>query len=486
MNLNKKIIFGSIASFLALSPIVPAVLISSPTVQAAKATTFKLNHNSYVYNAHGKRTYYQGQKTLKMGATVNGTNKISTIKGSNYYPLTGGTYIKAANVGAINNQIQPGNLELNYNSYVYDKDGKRLTKFRGRKGNTHLLKGTPVKYSGTVEKTDRDSKQYFLLDDDNYNQSWLPYEKIGTKYYYNIGDGGYINAANVERIDNKPLYTAEATVTIDAPNELPVGYGKEKTVIKPGQKVKVDRVAVKQYDPAKVSCFRLSGTKTGFFAKKIAKKQPRQKLLTFTQNTYVLINRATNTYDINGDIKPNQFLGGNVTSGEAKTPFIKGDKIPVDESLYIWSNKDNKAELYYHLARSNGLSNRVFDENNKDNMTFIKAAVGQYLSGPQLTPINTAEEAKADAKIAAKTDKTELQKLIDQEKTVKANANYKQFKQPNYDAALAYAKKVNDSNTASTAEVKQITQVLKQQQELALLSADEHNIYDATESTMPE
>lgn len=51
MNLNKKIIFGSIASFLALSPIVPAVLTPSHTVQAAKATTFKLNHNSYVYNA---------------------------------------------------------------------------------------------------------------------------------------------------------------------------------------------------------------------------------------------------------------------------------------------------------------------------------------------------------------------------------------------------------------------------------------------------
>lgn len=202
--------------------------------------------------------------------------------------------------------------------------------------------------------------------------------------------------------------------------------------------------------------------------------------MTFNQNTYVLINRDTNTYNINGDIKPNQFLGANVTSGEAKTPFIKGDKIPVDE--YIWSNKGNKAELYYHLTRSNGLSNRVFDENNKDNMTFIKAAAGQqYLSGSQLTPINTAKEAKADAKIAAKTDKTELQKLLDQE----ANANYKQFKQPNYDAALAYAKKVNDSNTASTAEVKQITQVLKQQ-ELALLSADKHNIYDATESTMPE
>ncbi len=475
MNLNKKIIFGSIASFLALSPIVPAVLTPSPTVQAAKATTFKLNHNSYVYNAHGKRTYYQGKKTLKMGATVNGTNKISTIKGSNYYPLTGGTYIKAANVGAINNQIQPGNLELNYNSYVYDKDGKRLTKFRGRKSNTHLLKGTPVKYSGTVEKTDRDSKQYFLLDDDNYNQSWLPYEKIGTKYYYNIGDGGYINAANVERIDNKPLYTAEATVTIDAPDKFIVGYGKEKVMVKPGQKVKVDRVSLIQYDPSTVVCFRLSGTKTGFFAKKIAKKQPRQKLLTYTFYDYILNTDNTDVYDINGQVRTNL--------GET---FDTGDKIPVDEELYIWQPKENKAELFYHIARNGDTFDSVqYGKITEDYRSYIKVTGTSHISGPQLTPINTAEEAKADAKVATKADKTDLQKLIDQDKVVKANENYQKNGSKFYDRAIKNANEINDSNTASIAEVKQAARLLKQQLEEVFLPIDQLGFNWTFEDAMP-
>ena len=475
MNLNKKIIFGSIASFLALSPIVPAVLTPSPTVQAAKATTFKLNHNSYVYNAHGKRTYYQGKKTLKMGATVNGTNKISTIKGSNYYPLTGGTYIKAANVGAINNQIQPGNLELNYNSYVYDKDGKRLTKFRGRKSNTHLLKGTPVKYSGTVEKTDRDSKQYFLLDDDNYNQSWLPYEKIGTKYYYNIGDGGYINAANVERIDNKPLYTAEATVTIDAPDKFIVGYGKEKVMVKPGQKVKVDRVSLIQYDPSTVVCFRLSGTKTGFFAKKIAKKQPRQKLLTYTFYDYILNTDNIDVYDINGQVRTNL--------GET---FDTGDKIPVDEELYIWQPKENKAELFYHIARNGDTFDSVqYGKITEDYRSYIKVTGTSHISGPQLTPINTAEEAKADAKVATKADKTDLQKLIDQDKVVKANENYQKNGSKFYDRAIKNANEINDSNTASIAEVKQAARLLKQQLEEVFLPIDQLGFNWTFEDAMP-
>ena len=475
MNLNKKIIFGSIASFLALSPIVPAVLIPSPTVQAAKATTFKLNHNSYVYNAQGKRTYYQGKKTLKMGATVNGTNKISTIKGSNYYPLTGGTYIKAANVGAINNQIQPGNLELNYNSYVYDKDGKRLTKFRGSKSNTHLLKGTPVKYSGTVEKTDRDSKQYFLLDDDNYNQSWLPYEKIGTKCYYNIGGGGYINAANVEKIDNKPLYTAEATVTIDAPDKFIVGYGKEKVMVKPGQKVKVDRVSLIQYDPSTVVCFRLSGTKTGFFTKKFVKKQPRQKLLTYTFYDYILNTDNTDVYDINGQVRTNL--------GET---FDTGDKIPVDEELYIWQPKENKAELFYHIARNGDTIDSVqYGKITEDYRSYIKVTGTRHISGPQLTPINTPEEAKADAKVATRADKTDLQKLIDQDKVVKANENYQKNGSKFYDRAIKNANEINDSNTASIAEVKQAARLLKQQLEEVFLPIDQLGFNWTFEDAMP-
>ncbi|RMC50778.1 hypothetical protein F5ESL0225_04075 [Lactobacillus sp. ESL0225] len=96
-------------------------------------------------------------------------------------------------------------LKLIHGAYVYNKKGRRLKKYCGSWSNTHLRKGTNVQYSGTVQPIEKDSKQYYLLNDDNYNQSWLPYKKIKGKYYYSIGHGGYINAANVNEIDGQPL-----------------------------------------------------------------------------------------------------------------------------------------------------------------------------------------------------------------------------------------------------------------------------------------
>ncbi|MFD1288212.1 SLAP domain-containing protein, partial [Lactobacillus melliventris] len=338
------------------------------------------------------------------------------INGKSYYPLTGGAYVKAANVGVVNKQVQDGNLELNYNSYVYDKNGKRLYKFRGSKKNTHLRKGTPLKYSGSVEKIDRNSKQYFLVNDDNYNQSWLPYKKIGGKYYYNIGAGGYVNAANIGNIDNKPLYVAEATVTI-SPKDIDskgvqIGLGKEQITVKPLQKIKVNRETLFRYDPTSSPSYIISGTKTGWFPKSYVQKEPRQRLLTFTADTYVLITAGTDIFDANGDLRPNQVDKAGLTT------FIEGEKIPVDELLYIWSNKDNKAELYYHLGDVNGFTHTNFEENNEEHMSFIKAADSKYISGPFLKPLNTVDEAKADAKIATAADKKDLQKEIDQENAV--------------------------------------------------------------------
>ena len=276
MKLNKKFVYGSIASILAISPMLPAVMPSNTEALAAKTDTLTLNHNSYVYTAQGKRTYYNGKRTLRMGTTVNGNAKTTSINGKSYYPLTSGAYVKAANVGVVNKQVQSGNLKLNYNSYVYDKNGKRLYKFRGSKKNTHLRKGTPLKYSGSVEKIDRNSKQYFLVNDDNYNQSWLPYKKIGGKYYYNIGAGGYVNAANIGNIDNKPLYVAEATVTI-SPKDIDskgvqIGLGKEQITVKPLQKIKVNRETLFRYDPTSSPSYIISGTKLAGFLNRTYKK----------------------------------------------------------------------------------------------------------------------------------------------------------------------------------------------------------------------
>lgn len=41
-----------------------------------------------------------------------------------------------------------GMLTLNYNSYFYGKNGKRLKTYKGSKRNTFIAKGKKVKYMG--------------------------------------------------------------------------------------------------------------------------------------------------------------------------------------------------------------------------------------------------------------------------------------------------------------------------------------------------
>lgn len=102
-----------------------------------------------------------------------------------------------------------------------------------------------------------------------------------------------------------------------------------------------------------------------------------------------------------------------------------------------------------------------------------------------LKPVNTVNEAKTDAKAATETDKQDLQKAINQDEKVKASENYQQYRHETYDAALAYAKQINSSNTASLQEVKQITLTLKNQQNSWFLPADELKVNSMLALTRP-
>ncbi len=377
-------------------------------------------------------------------------------------------------------------LKLIHGAYVYNKKGRRLKKYCGSWSNTHLRKGTNVQYSGTVQPIEKDSKQYYLLNDDNYNQSWLPYKKIKGKYYYSIGHGGYINAANVNEIDGQPLYVANTTVTLkpaNIHNHLTGGYigsGASRTLVKPGQKLKVDCITKIPDGNSTSKVYRIAGTTDAFIYIGNIKTQPRQKLATYTMYTYVGLKQNSNTYNIATILNP-KTTNKNIT-------LAKDEDIPVVREIYVWVPNDNKAELFYRLnyytpdARSNlynATTNQLF---------YIKAADTTYLSGPQLTPANTPEEAYTDAKVAATTDKQDLQKLIDQEKVIVASANYKNELYVNtykarYDEALEQAKTVNSSTSASITEVKEAVWYLTTQQQ-ALLNASKFG-NGVIEDTMP-
>lgn len=480
MNLNKKIVFGSVASILALGSVVPIIQNSNLSTVSAKSATITLNHNSYIYSSNGKRTNFNGKKTLKTGTVVNSNGKISTINGKNYYSITNNAYIKASNVGMIDDQVQKGNLQLNYNSFVYDKNGKRLSTYRGSKSNTHIKKGTPLKYATSIEPVDRNSKHFYLLNDDGYNQSWLPYEKIGNKYYYNIGAGGYINASNVDKIDNKPLYTTETSVTIENSNikqPFTIGTGKDKTEIQNGKTYNVDRITGVTADPSSLTEYRISGTTDAFISSNLVKTRPRQRLEIYTYATYVSFNKSTSTYDAHG--KALHIEGTHST-------FNKNDKYPVEDLTYIWIPEENKAELFYLLQYSwtkNGIKNSIpgnFVNESYQGLIYVKASDVNYCSGPYLKPDNSPEQAKADANVAKEADKKELQNLISQENTIVAykKNNVIRFCDVYYSYALKFAKSINDSNTASIAEVKKATSLLSIAQKAVINSTPEQDQID--------
>ncbi|MDF7639605.1 SLAP domain-containing protein [Lactobacillus sp. ESL0791] len=379
-------------------------------------------------------------------------------------------------------------MQLAHGAYVYNKNGKRLKKYRGSRYKTHLCKGANVQYAGAVESIKRDSKQYYLLNDDNYNQSWLPYRKVKGKYYYSIGHGGYINAANVSKINGQPLYVATATVTIHDKNKyddfpkkgLYVGSGSDRTLIKTGQKITVDCISTIPTGNSRSTAYRITGTIDAFVITKFVKTQPRQKLATYTMYTYVGLKQNSNAYKISSIINP-EITNKNVM-------LTKNEALPIIREIYVWVPKDNKAELFYRLNYYSPEESINYDNAIQNQLFYIKAADAVYLSGPQLTPANTPEEAKIDAKIATLTDKQDLQKLIDQEKTITANANYKNELYVNtykacYDEALKQAKTVNSSTSASITEVKEAAWYLTTQQQALLNITKSGN--EGVDDTMP-
>ncbi|WEV50837.1 SLAP domain-containing protein [Lactobacillus sp. ESL0731] len=369
-------------------------------------------------------------------------------------------------------------LKLIHGAYVYNKKGKRLTKYRGSWSNTHLHKGTSVKYTGAIQPIEKDSKQYYLLNDDNYNQSWLPYKKIKGKYYYSIGHGGYINAANVNEINGQPLYVANATVTVkisgSAAKNFSIGAGDNKIKIKNGMKLKVDYIFSDTAGNGFSNFYHVANTDSTSIVARLVKGQPRQRLATKTKGTFIQFTQATPAYSIKSILNPDP---------NQKTITINKDLVDYKQvivSVYIWDTQDNKAELFYRLANDNSNDTLSVANALENNLFYIKAANVKYISGPQLTPINTPEEAKTDAKIATASDKQGLQKLIDQEKAITASSNYKNEDFVNtykvqYDRALKMAKDVTSSTTASITEVEEATWLLNRAQD-QLKNADKTSI----------
>lgn len=139
------------------------------TKQKGKFTSANNTIKVKSYKYYGKPTLTAGSKFTYSNATTS-----YIINGQDYYYLGNGGYIKDQN--AI---VQPQNnlFVLTSNSYIYDKNGKRLKTFRGKRA--YLTKNSQVKYTGR---------------DEFYRK---PYA------YYRIGNNTYVNSGQISKVNGK-------------------------------------------------------------------------------------------------------------------------------------------------------------------------------------------------------------------------------------------------------------------------------------------
>ncbi|GAA2951055.1 SLAP domain-containing protein [Lactobacillus kefiranofaciens subsp. kefirgranum] len=395
---------------------------------SSKSSSNKITlvHNAYVYDKKGKRLdKYMGSAkytTIAKGVTVtsNGTVK---IKGTVYYNLGGGAYIKAVNVdgkaAATTNDKKAASskkdtdtnddtdsVKLIHNAYVYDKNGKRIKKYNGK---SKLKKDTKIDVYGTQIIND---KKYYQLDekgtafvkagnidakkvnkttlkhnayiyDENGDTKKKTVKKgktvtiiearyIGTKLYYKIGDDQFIKASNAGKVSGpelEPVNEPDGAATVVVPDED----------------------------------------------------------TTDANASYVTMTKLAPLYNVKGQADNTRSFG-------------EGQRQQVSELRYIATSATSTPELFYKLANGRG---------------YVKQSDVQF-SGRILNAANTPEQAKADVTIATSANKTKLAQSISEADSVRNSEAFKlasQAAKNGYNEAISKAIKVNDNKTATIAEV---------------------------------
>lgn len=320
------------------------------TVQAApKKTTSKkaasnkitLVRNAYVYDKNGKRLdKYMGSAkytTIAKGVTVTSTGT-KTINGVKYYDLGGGAYIKAVNVdgkaASSTSSLSKGTkAKFVSNSYIYDKNGKRISKYQGK---SKFVKGDSVTTYGIQTIN---GKKYYQLD------------KKGTAFVRTVN------------IDGKTTSNQESSVSNDAESTKKYDYSLKKNAYiydKNGKRINKYQGKSKLLKGATIDVYGIETIKgkdyyqldkkgTAFVKASNVTRTVKATSITMKKNAYI--------YNGNGDTK--------------KKTVKKGKTVKATEARYIGT------KLYYKIS---------------DNQ-FVKAANVGKISGPELEPVNEPDGA---------------------------------------------------------------------------------------------
>ncbi|WP_195922154.1 SLAP domain-containing protein [Lactobacillus crispatus] len=349
MKLSHKLVMVSAAALMSVAPLLGTAE-NVNTVQAApKKTTSKkaasnkitLVRNAYVYDKNGKRLdKYMGSAkytTIAKGVTVTSTGT-KTINGVKYYDLGGGAYIKAVNVdgkaASSTSSLSKGTkAKFVSNSYIYDKNGKRISKYQGK---SKFVKGDSVTTYGIQTIN---GKKYYQLD------------KKGTAFVRTVN------------IDGKTTSNQESSVSNDAESTKKYDYSLKKNAYiydKNGKRINKYQGKSKLLKGAAIDVYGIETIKgkdyyqldkkgTAFVKASNVTRTVRATSITMKKNAYI--------YNGNGDTK--------------KKTVKKGKTVKATEARYIGT------KLYYKIS---------------DNQ-FVKAANVGKISGPELEPVNEPDGA---------------------------------------------------------------------------------------------
>ena len=506
MKLSHKLVMVSAAALMSVAPLLGTAE-NVNTVQAApKKTTSKkaasnkitLVRNAYVYDKNGKRLdKYMGSAkytTIAKGVTVTSTGT-KTINGVKYYDLGGGAYIKAVNVdgkaASSTSSLSKGTkAKFVSNSYIYDKNGKRISKYQGK---SKFVKGDSVTTYGIQTIN---GKKYYQLDKkgtafvrtvnidgkttSNQESSVSNDAESTKKYDYSLKKNAYIYDNNgkrinkyqgkskllkgaaidvygIETIKGKDYYqldkkgtafvkasnvtrTVKATsITMKKNAYIYNGNGdtKKKTV-KKGKTVKATEaryIGTKLYYKISDNQFVKAANVGKISGPELEPVNEPDGAATVDTGDNTVDPNVTKVTTIN--VAPLYNIKGQPDNVRA---FGAGQSQQVSELRYIATSATATPELFYKLSSGRG---------------YLKQS-DVAVSGKTLTPVNTQEQAKEDVTVATAANKAKLLQDINEATSVKNSEAYKLASsdvKAAYDKAISDGTAVNNDATATIAQV---------------------------------
>lgn len=506
MKLSHKLVMVSAAALMSVAPLLGTAE-NVNTVQAApKKTTSKkaasnkitLVRNAYVYDKNGKRLdKYMGSAkytTIAKGVTVTSTGT-KTINGVKYYDLGGGAYIKAVNVdgkaaSSISSLSKGTKAKFVSNSYIYDKNGKRISKYQGK---SKFVKGDSVTTYGIQTIN---GKKYYQLDKkgtafvrtvnidgkttSNQESSVSNDAESTKKYDYSLKKNAYIYDNNgkrinkyqgkskllkgaaidvygIETIKGKDYYQLDkkGTAFVKASNVTRTvkvtsitmkknayiyngnGDTKKKTV-KKGKTVKATEaryIGTKLYYKISDNQFVKAANVGKISGPELEPVNEPDGAATVDTGDNTVDPNVTKVTTIN--VAPLYNIKGQPDNVRA---FGEGQSQQVSELRYIATSATATPELFYKLSSGRG---------------YLKAS-DVAVSGKTLTPVNTQEQAKEDVTVATAANKAKLLQDINEATSVK---NSEAYKLASSDVKAAYDKAISDGTTVNNDATATIAQV---------------------------